>query len=86
MNRFTYENYSEEAMDQKNISITARITGLVIAFFVSTTFAFANNGQIHADKRRVIEHWTPERMAAAIPRDLVIDERGLGYLRRPDGT
>lgn len=73
-------------MDQKNISITARITGLVIAFFVSTTFAFANNGQIHADKRRVIEHWTPERMAAAIPRDLVIDERGLGYLRRPDGT
>jgi hypothetical protein len=30
---------------------------------------------------RVAEHWTPERRAAAIPRDLVIDERGLGYLR-----
>jgi len=35
---------------------------------------------------RVVEHWTPERRAAAIPRDLVVDSRGLGYLRRPDGT
>jgi hypothetical protein len=32
------------------------------------------------------EHWTAERMAAAIPRDLVLDERGLSYLQRPDGT
>ncbi|WP_157041624.1 trypsin-like serine peptidase [Nitriliruptor alkaliphilus] len=32
------------------------------------------------------EHWTAERMAAAVPRDLVVDERGLGYLRRADGT
>ena len=32
---------------------------------------------------KAIEHWTPERRAAAIPRDLVIDERGLGYLRAP---
>jgi hypothetical protein len=31
----------------------------------------------------VIEHWTPDRQAAAIPRDLVIDSRGLGYLRHP---
>ncbi|HUQ10356.1 MAG TPA: Ig-like domain-containing protein, partial [Steroidobacteraceae bacterium] len=30
---------------------------------------------------RAVEHWTPERRAAAIPRHLVIDERGLGYLR-----
>lgn len=34
---------------------------------------------------RVIAHWTPERRAAAIPRDLVIDERGQGYLRLPNG-
>jgi hypothetical protein len=33
---------------------------------------------------RIVEHWTPERRAAAIPRDLVIDSRGLGYLRKPD--
>jgi hypothetical protein len=30
-------------------------------------------------------HWTKEKRAAAIPRDLVIDTRGLGYLRQPDG-
>jgi hypothetical protein len=35
---------------------------------------------------RAIQHWTPERRAAAIPRDLVIDERGLGYLRGPGGV
>ena len=32
------------------------------------------------------EHWSAQRRAAAIPRDLVIDDRGRGYLRRPDGT
>jgi hypothetical protein len=31
------------------------------------------------------EHWTPARRAAAIPRDLVVDERGLGFLRKPGG-
>lgn len=35
---------------------------------------------------KVIEHWTPERRAAAIPRDLAIDERGLGYLRGHNGN
>ncbi len=39
---------------------------------------------IHAAKQ-VIEHWTPERRAQAIPRDLLIDEKGAGYLRLPDG-
>lgn len=34
---------------------------------------------------KTIEHWTPERRAQAIPRDLFIDERGLGYLRKPNG-
>ena len=39
-----------------------------------------------ADRARVVAHWTPQRIASAIPRDLVVDERGLGYLRRPDGS
>lgn len=38
---------------------------------------------LDARSARVMEHWTPERRAAAIPRDLVIDERGLGYIRAP---
>jgi hypothetical protein len=32
------------------------------------------------------EHWTPQRRAAATPRDLVIDHRGLGYLKGVDGS
>ena len=41
---------------------------------------------IDANKARVADYWTSERRAKAIPRDLVIDARGLGYLRRPDGS
>lgn len=33
----------------------------------------------------VAQHWTPERLAAAQPRDLLVDERGLGYVRRSGG-
>ncbi|MCO5761606.1 MAG: Ig-like domain-containing protein [Chromatiaceae bacterium] len=35
---------------------------------------------------QVFAYWSEERRAAAIPRDLRIDPRGLGYLRHPDGT
>jgi len=35
---------------------------------------------------KVAAHWTPERLASAVPRDLVVDERGLGYLRGRDGS
>jgi hypothetical protein len=31
------------------------------------------------------DHWTPARRAAAVPRDLVVDDRGLGYLRKAGG-
>ena len=43
-------------------------------------------GSPSAEHARIITHWTKERMAAAIPRDLVIDERGYGYLRKPNGS
>ena len=37
--------------------------------------------------QRVIDYWTAERIAAAIPRNLVLDKNnGLGYLKRPDGA
>ena len=39
-----------------------------------------------ANTARVIEHWTQGRRDSATPRDLVIDPRGLGYLRRSDGS
>jgi hypothetical protein len=38
-----------------------------------------------AEHARIVDHWTPARRAAAIPRDFVIDERGYGYMKLPDG-
>ena len=42
--------------------------------------------RMDSDKARIVEYWTRQRIADAIPRDLAIDHRGLGYLRKPDGT
>jgi hypothetical protein len=47
--------------------------------------ALAESGAAKARAARVIEFWTPARRAQAEPRDLLIDPRGLGYLRRSDG-
>jgi len=41
---------------------------------------------IDPGKARVVEHWTSVRRADAIPRDLVIDPRGLGYMPHPNGV
>lgn len=42
--------------------------------------------QRRAHTDRIIQYWTRDRRAAAMPRHLVIDRRGLGYLRTPAGT
>jgi hypothetical protein len=39
-----------------------------------------------AEHARIVEHWTPARRAAAIPRDFLIDERGFGYMKLPGGA
>ena len=51
-----------------------------------TRTADAQNTRVPPGQAHVFEHWTIERRANATPRDLVIDPRGLGYLRRHDGT
>src|SRR5687767_4671302 len=71
--------------------LTAAAAGATLLVASTTTIAapsagVANKGGASAEHARIVAHWTPERRAAAIPRDLVIDERGLGYLRRPDGA
>ena len=53
---------------------------------VAQQAAPGNNRSIDSDKARVIDHWTKARRDVARPRDLVIDSRGLGYLRRSDGS
>jgi hypothetical protein len=57
-----------------------------LALFSLQPAAAPPTGTPAAEHARIVAHWTPARMAAAIPRDLRIDERGYGYLRHPSGT
>ena len=58
----------------------------VIVSLWSPHAAAQTSAPLDIEKARVIEHWTSARKANALPRDLVIDPRGLGYLRRPGGA
>lgn len=60
---------------------------LSTAFTVSTLF-FATTAFAKPDDRssKVVNHWTNERITSAIPRDMVIDKKGFGYIRREDGA
>jgi len=66
------------------------LVSLLILIFLNGFFALsaqaANQQGMSANKAQVVKHWTPERVAHATPRDLVIDPRGLGYLRKSDGS
>jgi hypothetical protein len=69
-------------------TLVRALTGLAasVTLLVAAAPVLAQNAKaIDARAARVIEHWTPERRAAATPRDLLIDERGLGYLRTAEG-
>ena len=65
-----------------------------LSFLVPLLASNSISQLVHADnsqamdsaKARIVEYWTKQRIADAIPRDLVIDPRGLGYLRKPNGT
>jgi hypothetical protein len=64
--------------------LLASVSVLTMSALISAPAAAA--GENSARRAQVINYWTAERRAAAIPRDLVVDSRGLGYLRRPDGS
>jgi hypothetical protein len=78
-------------MKQKHLGF-ALLVSSYLSMLLATGPAVAQQGGqapgrvIAAEKARVIEHWSPERRALAKPRDLVIDSRGLGYLRGWDGA
>lgn len=65
----------------KRLSRIAAILLAAATTFLGTDTAAQSAPGLEARAARAIQHWTPERKAAAVPRDLVIDERGLGYLR-----
>ena len=56
------------------------------AFLLNAVPAQAAEKGPSAEAKRVVEFWTKARRDSAIPRDLVIDQRGLGYLRKRDGS
>lgn len=58
------------------------LAAATLSFLAAPDHASAQSQRgLDARAQRAIEHWTPERRAAAIPRDLVIDERGQGYIK-----
>ena len=73
-------------MKQPNGTLFAFLgtVAIVVTGFISTAANAQNDNS--ARRQAVIDYWTAERRAAAIPRDLRVDNRGLGYLRGPDGS
>ena len=68
----------------KNVlSISAVLLAASAALVPATVSAQSQRG-LEA-RSRAAQFWTSERRANAIPRDLVIDERGLGYIRGRGG-
>jgi hypothetical protein len=70
----------------RQVGLTAATAASLLVSAAVVAAPAARPAGVSAEHARVVDHWTPERRAAAIPRDLVIDERGYGYLRRPDGA
>lgn len=68
------------------LPIPVILTVFIGMLFTTQFTAQAQEHPIAADKRAVIEHWTPERRAMAIPRDLRIGTDNQGYLRQADGS
>jgi hypothetical protein len=65
----------------------AVLLGYLLASQPLFPYAYAESThKMDPDKARVVDYWTKQRIKDAIPRDLVIDARGLGYLKKPDGT
>src|SRR5215218_5808621 len=68
----------------KAAALSAFSAGLV--FVAGQSAAAPKVGSSGDEHARIVAYWTKERVAAAIPRDLRIDERGYGYLRHPNGS
>jgi hypothetical protein len=69
--------------------MTRKLTTIVAALAMLMTmlgtgaFAASNHAdQARAEHQRIVDFWTPERIAQAVPRDFVID--GRGWRAKPD--
>ncbi|MDH5327966.1 MAG: hypothetical protein OEZ68_11870 [Gammaproteobacteria bacterium] len=55
-----------------SVILTVLTSGMSVPF---------NSHAVGADAQAIVDHWTATRRSQAVPRDLFIDNRGLGYLR-----
>ncbi|MGR9107834.1 MAG: hypothetical protein ACU843_12970, partial [Gammaproteobacteria bacterium] len=58
---------------------------VLLQSFLMPFSAEAGSASANARTQHIVKYWSHERRANAIPRDLVIDPRGLGYLRKRGG-
>jgi hypothetical protein len=65
----------------------SRLLLLLVAFATLATMLSAGTAGAEPSDRAsdVASYWTAERMANATPRDLFVDQRGLGYIRSASG-
>lgn len=68
-------------MTQSNKFKKILITSSVIIPIVFSSVSAAPSEK----SKRVFDYWTAERIAKAIPRQMVKDRKGLGYIKRPNG-
>jgi hypothetical protein len=67
------------------------IAGTAVVAFAQSTVTVAAPSDRALERRsaehvRIVDYWTPARRAAAIPRDLVIDRHGKGFLKKQGGV
>jgi hypothetical protein len=71
------------------MSSNKKITSVLLAASLTACLshtAMAAQPDVKVSKANIVSHWSKERRTQAIPRDMVIDKRGLGYLRLPNGN
>lgn len=75
-------------MEKTSIRALVALTTLLSMLAVGTASASPNvpTEDRPSNASSAADYWSAERRAQAIPRDLVIDHRGFGYLRLPDGS
>lgn len=80
---------SDGRPNREGILRTARtiVPLLVVILMVLSAvgIALADNSGANPASQDPFTYWTSDRMATAVPRDLVVDHRGLGYLRSSNG-
>ncbi len=70
----------------KGASLTFKSVGNILLIIALATVAQAEEISKGSTRKPVFDHWTIERINEATPRDLVIDHRGLGYLKGKGGN